>query len=115
MCENNRHWACVCCFSGEAWRTMRLAWQPSFQSGSLEGYTNLMDQCAVTLAEVRERRGAVTWGPLHPTCGTLCGSIEHHQPDHDVQLLVSKLAKPGPAWGPGVGSHSLPCCEGIVK
>jgi cytochrome P450 len=36
---------------------MRLAWQPAFQSGSLEGYTDLMDECAATLAQVRARRG----------------------------------------------------------
>lgn len=35
------------------WRTMRLAWQPAFQSGSLEGYTDLMDDCATQLAQVR--------------------------------------------------------------
>lgn len=39
--------------SGELWRTMRLAWQPAFQSGSLEGYTDLMDDCAAQLAHVR--------------------------------------------------------------
>jgi cytochrome P450 len=44
---------CVWSTSGELWRTMRLAWQPAFQSGSLEGYTDLMDDCAAQLAEVR--------------------------------------------------------------
>jgi hypothetical protein len=43
---------CTCWCSGELWRTMRLAWQPAFQSGSLEGYTDLMDDCAAQLAEV---------------------------------------------------------------
>lgn len=37
------------------WRTMRLAWQPAFQSGSLEGYTDLMDDCAAQLAQVRHK------------------------------------------------------------
>lgn len=41
--------------SGELWRTMRLAWQPAFQSGSLEGYTGLMDDCAAQLAQVGAR------------------------------------------------------------
>lgn len=36
---------------GEAWRRLRLAWQPAFQSGSLEGYADLMDSCAKELAE----------------------------------------------------------------
>ncbi|KAF8072691.1 AL21 [Scenedesmus sp. PABB004] len=34
----------------EAWRTLRLAWQPAFQSGSLEGYAALMDSSAAALA-----------------------------------------------------------------
>lgn len=33
----------------ELWRSLRLAWQPAFQSGSLEGYGSLMDACAVKL------------------------------------------------------------------
>lgn len=45
--------SCVWWLSGELWRTMRLAWQPAFQSGSLEGYTDLMDDCAAQLAQVR--------------------------------------------------------------
>lgn len=43
--------------SGELWRTMRLAWQPAFQSGSLEGYTDLMDDCAAQLAEHLREKG----------------------------------------------------------
>ena len=42
----------VVCNSGEAWRTLRLAWQPTFTSHSLEGYSDLMDEGAQTLAQV---------------------------------------------------------------
>lgn len=57
LCVNAlRFWFCAW-LSGELWRTMRLAWQPAFQSGSLEGYTDLMDDCAAQLAQVRDMRG----------------------------------------------------------
>jgi hypothetical protein len=36
--------------SDEDWRVLRLAWQPAFQSGSLEAYAHIMDRAAVTLA-----------------------------------------------------------------
>eukprot|EP00775_Hariotina_reticulata_P006333 gene6333-6567_t len=41
----------------EEWRTLRLAWQPAFQSGSLEGYCDLMDSCAAHLAERLKKQG----------------------------------------------------------
>jgi hypothetical protein len=41
----------------EEWRTLRLAWQPAFQSGSLEGYCDLMDSCATQLAERLKKLG----------------------------------------------------------
>lgn len=37
--------------NGEEWRSLRLAWQPAFQSGSLERYSLLMDSCALRLCE----------------------------------------------------------------
>lgn len=44
-------------FRDEEWRTLRLAWQPAFQSGSLEGYCDLMDSCAAHLAERLKKQG----------------------------------------------------------
>jgi cytochrome P450 len=35
----------------ERWRMLRLAWQPAFQSVSLEGYAELMDSSALQLAQ----------------------------------------------------------------
>ncbi|GBF96779.1 cytochrome P450 [Raphidocelis subcapitata] len=37
--------------NGEEWRALRLSWQPAFQSGSLERYAALMDECALRLVE----------------------------------------------------------------
>jgi cytochrome P450 len=37
--------------SGEEWRALRLAWQPAFQSGSLERYSKLMDACALQFCD----------------------------------------------------------------
>lgn len=57
---------------------MRLAWQPSFQSGSLEGYTDLMDQCAVTLAEVREGRGGEGPGHIEAPASHIWHLVQEH-------------------------------------
>lgn len=37
---------------------MRLAWQPAFQSGSLERYSSLMDGCALRLCETLREAAA---------------------------------------------------------
>jgi hypothetical protein len=34
-----------------------MAWQPAFSSASLEGYTALMDGCALKLCDVLQVRG----------------------------------------------------------
>lgn len=36
---------------------LRSAWQPAFQSGSLEGYSELMDRCAANLASWLQQVG----------------------------------------------------------
>eukprot|EP00775_Hariotina_reticulata_P011712 gene11712-11857_t len=41
----------------EQWHTLRGAWQPAFQSGSLEGYSEVMDDCAAQLARRLEEVG----------------------------------------------------------
>lgn len=38
----------------EHWRALRMAWQPAFSSTSLEGYSTLMDGCAVKLCNLLE-------------------------------------------------------------
>lgn len=35
----------------ERWRTLRVAWQPTFTSSSLHGYVPVMDECAGHLVE----------------------------------------------------------------
>jgi hypothetical protein len=72
-----------------------MAWQPAFQSGSLEGYTDLMDDCATQLAQVRHATGrfppstAQGWmshssGERDVTCHTLaCGTAALRHDFHD--------------------------------
>ena len=55
--------------SGEEWRALRLAWQPAFQSGSLERYSALMDACAAKLCDAlagaaSEGRAVDVWREL---------------------------------------------------
>jgi hypothetical protein len=79
-----RHWlthrsACLCARvsarSGEAWRTLRLAWQPTFSSDSLEGYCDLMDDGARQLADVSARAAcACAWRARQPA-GLRCAVL----------------------------------------
>jgi cytochrome P450 len=38
-------------FRSERWRTLRVAWQPTFTSSSLHGYVPVMGECAGQLVE----------------------------------------------------------------
>lgn len=40
---------------------LRLSWQPAFQSGSLEGYSELMDTSALQLAQHLKKLGESGW------------------------------------------------------
>lgn len=80
--------------SGEMWRTMRMAWQPAFQSGSLEGYTDLMDDCATQLAQYLHKKGesgevVEIWRALGKMTLAVVGSTAygvnfHTMPGHEL-------------------------------
>jgi cytochrome P450 len=75
------------CLRDQHWVTLRTAWQPAFQSGSLEGYSELMDHSAAQLASWLQQVGqsgqAIDMAQelkrmtLQVVCGIVCTACLH--------------------------------------